>query len=104
MQNTNAPTAACLRLHHNEKIKKAEVVLKKYTKDPACVPPLLQQMRSSQHEQARQVASIILKKKLVGHWKSFNDQQKVRERERERRETESVCVSEKEMSPMVQTN
>ncbi|CAM9175169.1 unnamed protein product [Pylaiella littoralis] len=57
-------------------IKKAEGLLKKYTKDPACVPPLLQQMRSSQHEQARQLAAMLLKKKIVPHWKTFNDQEK----------------------------
>eukprot|EP00903_Cladosiphon_okamuranus_P009337 g8905.t1 len=59
-----------------EQIKKAEVVLKKYTKDPACVPPLLQQMRSSQHEQARQLASMLIKKNIARHWKAFNDQEK----------------------------
>ncbi|CAM9628188.1 unnamed protein product, partial [Hapterophycus canaliculatus] len=59
-------------------IKKAEGLLKKYTKDPACVPPLLQQMRSSQHEQARQLAAMLLKKKIAPHWKTFNDQEKAR--------------------------
>lgn len=53
-------------------------MLKAYTKDPACVPPLLQQMRSSQHEQARQLAAVLLKKKIMVHWKSFTDQEKVR--------------------------
>ncbi|CAM9940163.1 unnamed protein product, partial [Ectocarpus sp. 12 AP-2014] len=57
-------------------IKKAEGLLKKYTKEPACVPPLLQQMRSSQHEQARQLAAMLLKKKIVQHWKTFNDAEK----------------------------
>lgn len=52
-------------------------MLKEYTKDPACVPPLLQQMRSSQHEQARQLAAVLLKKKIMTHWKTFNDNQKV---------------------------
>lgn len=61
----------------NVQIKTAENVLKEYIKDPACVPPLLQQMRSSQHEQARQLAAVLLKKKIIGHWKTFNDQQKV---------------------------
>lgn len=53
-------------------------MLKLYTRDPACVPPLLQQMRSSQHEQARQLAAVLLKKKVISHWKTFNDQQKVK--------------------------
>ena len=56
-------------------------MLKKYTKDPACVPPLLQQMQSSQHEQARQFASMLIKKNIVRHWKTFNDQEKASVRE-----------------------
>lgn len=60
-------------------IKKAENLLKAYTMDPACVPPLVQQMQSSLHEQARQLAALLLKKRLMFHWKSFNDQQKVKE-------------------------
>ena len=58
-------------------IKKAEALLKVYTREPACVPPLLQQMRSSQHEQARQLAAMLLKKKIMLHWKTFNEQEKV---------------------------
>ncbi|CAM9783964.1 unnamed protein product [Ascophyllum nodosum] len=57
-------------------IKKAEALLKVYTREPACVPPLLQQMRSSQHEQARQLAAMLLKKKIMLHWKTFNEQEK----------------------------
>ncbi|CAM9742893.1 unnamed protein product, partial [Choristocarpus tenellus] len=53
-------------------IKAAEEVLKVYTREPACVPPLVQQMRSSQHEQARQLAAVLLKKKIMAHWKGFN--------------------------------
>lgn len=70
----------CIRSYMAQ-IKRAEGLLKKYTKDPACVPPLLQQMRSSQHEQARQLAAMLLKKKIVQHWKTFNDQEKASERE-----------------------
>ncbi|CAN0367102.1 unnamed protein product, partial [Ectocarpus sp. 12 AP-2014] len=33
-------------------------------------------MRSSQHEQARQLAAMLLKKKIVQHWKTFNDAEK----------------------------
>lgn len=67
-----------LLLNLDPQIKKAEALLKTYTRDPTCVPPLLQQMRSSQHEQARQLAAMLLKRRILAHWKKFNDQEKVK--------------------------
>lgn len=71
------PVLLVARMFVLVQIKAAEGVLKEYTKDPACVAPLLQQMRSSQHEQARQLAAVLLKKKIMTHWKTFNDNHKV---------------------------
>ena len=79
--NTSLPPSllvlSSLAAIRRAQIKKAEALLKTYTRDSTCVPPLLQQMRSSQHEQARQLAAMLLKKKILTHWKKFNNQEKV---------------------------
>ncbi|CAM9558054.1 unnamed protein product [Discosporangium mesarthrocarpum] len=64
-------------VNDTDQIKLASEALKLYTKESTCVPPLVQQMRSSQHEQARQLAAVLLKKKLMVHWKSFSQIQQV---------------------------
>eukprot|EP00611_Tribonema_gayanum_P025635 TRINITY_DN588_c0_g1_i2.p1 TRINITY_DN588_c0_g1~~TRINITY_DN588_c0_g1_i2.p1 ORF type:complete len:1076 (-),score=449.83 TRINITY_DN588_c0_g1_i2:206-3433(-) len=58
-------------VNDTEQIKAAEEILKQYTKKPQCVPALMSTMQISPHEQVRQLAAVLLKKKIAAHWAKF---------------------------------
>jgi importin-4 len=62
-------------MNDTEQIKAAEEILKQYTKKPASVPVLLGIMKTSAQPQVRQLAAVLLKKKIVAHWPKFTPQQ-----------------------------
>jgi importin-4 len=62
-------------MNDTEQIKAAEEILKQYTKKPASVPVLLGIMKTSTQPQVRQLAAVLLKKKIVAHWPKFTPQQ-----------------------------
>jgi hypothetical protein len=53
-------------------IKQAEMQLKAILKNPASVPAFFQQLQGSQHVHVRQMAAILLRKKLNGHWPNLD--------------------------------
>eukprot|EP00499_Haloplacidia_sp_CaronLabIsolate_P007832 CAMPEP_0196776920 /NCGR_PEP_ID=MMETSP1104-20130614/4917_1 /TAXON_ID=33652 /ORGANISM="Cafeteria sp., Strain Caron Lab Isolate" /LENGTH=647 /DNA_ID=CAMNT_0042147089 /DNA_START=89 /DNA_END=2029 /DNA_ORIENTATION=+ len=46
----------------------AEKFLTKLLKRSSCVPAFLQQVQCSQHQSARQLAALLLRKRMVSHW------------------------------------
>ena len=50
-------------------ISSATEILKKLLDSPSCVPQLLNQIQSSARPEARQLAGILLRKKIGSHWK-----------------------------------
>ncbi|CAM9441954.1 unnamed protein product, partial [Phaeothamnion confervicola] len=59
-----------------QQIKAAEEIVKHFTKRPGAVPALMGQMRSSPHPQARQLAAMLLRKKMMHHWAGFTPAQR----------------------------
>jgi len=51
-----------------ERVKAAEVVLKPYLKNPLCLGGLLQQVQTNPNPGIRQIAAVILRKRVMGHW------------------------------------
>ncbi|KAG5193038.1 armadillo-type protein [Tribonema minus] len=62
-------------VNDTEQIKAAEEILKQYTKKPQCVPALMSTMQISPHEQVRQLAAVLLKKKIAAHWAKFTPEE-----------------------------
>jgi hypothetical protein len=48
--------------------KQAEEVIKQLGKDPAIVPKLLEQVKGAHHAEVRQLAAVLLRKKIAGLW------------------------------------
>jgi len=51
-----------------ERIKATEAMLKPYLKDPTCLGGLLQQVQSNPNPGVRQIAAVVLRKRIPGHW------------------------------------
>lgn len=62
--------AACLA-PDSEIIKQATTIMKQFLKQPSCVEPLMQQIQSSTIVEARQMAAVLLRRKLNTHWKKL---------------------------------
>eukprot|EP00644_Phytophthora_capsici_P018969 jgi/Phyca11/537805/estExt2_fgenesh1_pg.C_PHYCAscaffold_1750001 len=62
--------ACLLQLTHpdTEQIKQAEIALKSYTKQIASVGGLLTQLQLSAKPEVRQLAALMLRKKIFKHW------------------------------------
>jgi hypothetical protein len=52
----------------NEARKQAEEQIRLLSKDPQLVPALLHYVRSAQSPEVRQLAGVLLRKKITGHW------------------------------------
>lgn len=50
------------------RVKAAEAALKPYLKNPLCLGGLLQQVQSNPNPGVRQIAAVILRKRVMGHW------------------------------------
>ena len=61
-----------LKQSDTEIIRKAEKVLKPFSKDPNSVNALLQQIRENPDEASRLHAALLLKKKIAKHYKKFS--------------------------------
>lgn len=48
--------------------KHAEEQIRRLSKDPQLVPALLHHVRSSPYPEVRQLAAVLLRKKITGHW------------------------------------
>jgi uncharacterized protein involved in cysteine biosynthesis len=48
--------------------KQAEEAIKQLAKDPAIVPKLLEQVKGAHHAEVRQLAAVLLRKKIAGLW------------------------------------
>lgn len=55
-------------LPDNNARKQAEEAIRKLAKDPAIVPKLLEQVKGSHHAEVRQLAAVLLRKKIAGLW------------------------------------
>jgi len=66
---------AALTQPNTETIRAAEKALKPLLKDPRCVASLLDVLKASNTPQApiRHVSSIVLRKRIVGHFKKFDE-------------------------------
>jgi len=55
-------------------IREAEINLKPLLKDPRCVPALIDVLkaRGAQPDAVRQVAAVVLRKRIGGHWNHFD--------------------------------
>ncbi|MCO5558951.1 hypothetical protein L7F22_012542 [Adiantum nelumboides] len=58
----------------NEARKQAEEQIKRLAKDPMIVPALLHHMRVAPSFNVRQLAAVLLRKKIVGHWMKLTSQ------------------------------
>jgi hypothetical protein len=61
-----------LTVANTAQIKHAETQLKAILKNPASVPAFFEQLQRSQHIHARQMAAILLRKKINGHWPNLD--------------------------------
>lgn len=52
----------------NQARKRAEEQIRRLSKDPQLVPALLHHVRSSASPEVRQLAAVLLRKKITGHW------------------------------------
>jgi hypothetical protein len=52
----------------NASRKHAEEQIRRLSKDPLLVPALLHHVRSSPYPEVRQLAAVLLRKKITGHW------------------------------------
>ena len=52
----------------NASRKQAEEQIRRLSKDPQLVPALLHHVRSSHYPEVRQLAAVLLRKKITGHW------------------------------------
>ncbi|KAI5071653.1 hypothetical protein GOP47_0013904 [Adiantum capillus-veneris] len=58
----------------NEARKQAEEQIKRLAKDPMIVSALLHHMRVAPAGNVRQLAAVLLRKKIVGHWMKLTPQ------------------------------
>ncbi|KAJ7294729.1 hypothetical protein O6H91_18G079600 [Diphasiastrum complanatum] len=58
----------------NEARRNAEEQIKQLAKDPQLVPALLHQIRAARSPNVRQLAAVLLRKKITGHWMKLTPQ------------------------------
>eukprot|EP01018_Ginkgo_biloba_P037639 Gb_34114 [translate_table: standard] len=58
----------------NDARRQAEEQIKRLAKDPQVVPALLQHMRTAKSANVRQLAAVLLRKKITGHWMKLSPQ------------------------------
>ncbi|RRT65155.1 hypothetical protein BHE74_00015671 [Ensete ventricosum] len=52
----------------NDARRQAEEQIKRLSKDPAVVPALVHHLRTAKTPNVRQLAAVLLRKKITGHW------------------------------------
>ncbi|KAH7569802.1 hypothetical protein JRO89_XS05G0002100 [Xanthoceras sorbifolium] len=55
----------------NDARRQAEEQIKRLAKDPQVVPALVQHLRTAKTPNVRQLAAVLLRKKITGHWAKF---------------------------------
>ncbi|KAJ8759642.1 hypothetical protein K2173_009289 [Erythroxylum novogranatense] len=60
----------------NDARRQAEDQIKRLAKDPQVVPALLQHLRTAKTPNVRQLAAVLLRKKITGHWPKLSPQLK----------------------------
>ncbi|XP_047337583.1 importin-4 [Impatiens glandulifera] len=58
----------------NDARRQAEDQIKRLAKDPQVVPALVQHLRTAKTPNVRQLAAVLLRKKITGHWAKLNPQ------------------------------
>ncbi|XP_057870292.2 uncharacterized protein LOC131076946 isoform X2 [Cryptomeria japonica] len=58
----------------NDARRQAEEQIKRLAKDPQVVPALLQHIRTAKAANVRQLAAVLLRKKITGHWMKLSPQ------------------------------
>ncbi|XP_074580096.1 uncharacterized protein LOC141836490 [Curcuma longa] len=61
----------------NDARRQAEEQIKRLSKDPAVVPALVHHLRTAKTPNVRQLASVLLRKKITGHWAKLSPALKV---------------------------
>ncbi|KAJ0095362.1 hypothetical protein Patl1_15768 [Pistacia atlantica] len=60
----------------NDARRQAEEQIKRLAKDPQVVPALIQHLRTAKTPNVRQLAAVLLRKKITGHWAKLSPQLK----------------------------
>lgn len=60
----------------NDARRQAEEQIKRLAKDPQVVPALIQHLRTAKTPNVRQLAAVLLRKKITGHWAKLPPQTK----------------------------
>lgn len=60
----------------NDARRQAEEQIKRLAKDPQVVPALIQHLRTAKTPNVRQLAAVLLRKKITGHWAKLSPQHK----------------------------
>lgn len=60
----------------NDARRQAEDQIKRLAKDPQVVPALVQHLRTAKTPNVRQLAAVLLRKKITGHWAKLTPQLK----------------------------
>lgn len=60
----------------NDARRQAEEQIKRLAKDPQVVPALVQHLRTAKTPNVRQLAAVLLRKKITGHWAKLSPQLK----------------------------
>lgn len=60
----------------NDARRQAEEQIKRLSKDPQVVPALVQHLRTAKTPNVRQLAAVLLRKKITGHWAKLSPQLK----------------------------
>ncbi|KAI5448260.1 hypothetical protein KIW84_015619, partial [Lathyrus oleraceus] len=60
----------------NDARRQAEDQIKRLAKDPQVVPALILHLRTAKTPNVRQLAAVLLRKKITGHWSKLSPQDK----------------------------
>jgi len=60
----------------NDARRQAEDQIKRLAKDPQVVPALVQHLRTAKTPNVRQLAAVLLRKRITGHWAKLSPQLK----------------------------
>lgn len=60
----------------NDARRQAEDQIKRLAKDPQVVPALVQHLRTAKTPNVRQLAAVLLRKRITGHWAKLSPQTK----------------------------
>lgn len=58
----------------NDARRQAEDQIKRLAKDPQVVPALVHHLRTAKTPNVRQLAAVLLRKKITGHWAKLSPQ------------------------------